>query len=318
MPEQTNGYHVTNRVSCAPPYSAHPPRKLYIPRQIRRRTDLTLCIAAETWVENNDSPCLVLCADRQIETPTSTAETALKIIGMGNGWHGMYSGDVASAMESIAIISERLQSSRDASRLQSLKIVRAGVADYRKRVANAQVSNRLAISYDEFLKNGRKKLPSDVFRSVLQEIQESQLGFQLILAGFAESRTRIFVVDRHGNTWQQDNFATIGTGSANAESMLFFRSQQIETLLPQTLYNVFEAKRFGESSPGVGKQTDILVSWPDRYMLLSIPRLALLYSLYEKLGPKRTELAKKDRDILLEALEASATPNGAFSSSSEP
>lgn len=263
---------------------------------------MTLCIAAETWVENNDSPCLVLCADRQIETPTSKAETALKIIGMGGAWQGMYSGDVAAAMELIAIIGERLQSSPNASRLESLELVRAGVAEYRKRFASALVSNRLAIPYDEFLKNGKKKLPPDVFRSVLQEIQDSQLGLQLIVTGFAENRARIFVIDHYGNVSHQDNFAAIGTGASNAESMLFFRSQQVETLLPQSLYNVFEAKRFAESSPGVGEQTDILVSWPHHNTMLSIIKISILYALYEKLGPKRTELENKDKNMLLEIL----------------
>lgn len=54
----------------------------------------------------------------------------------------------------------------------------------------------------------------------------------------------------------------IGTGSYTAEPALHAREQMFNTLVEDTVYNVYEAKRFGESSPYVGSETVLYAFTP--------------------------------------------------------
>jgi len=282
-----------------------PPVKPYIRRrhkpEPKKERAVTLCIAAETW-DTDNTPCYVLCADRQIESATSKAEIGLKIVAIGRGWHSMYAGDVDRAGELIFIIGKDLQECATLDRDHVPEVLRNSVRQLKERLANSLLNSRLAISYDRFLQTGKKELPPTVFREILQEVQELEIGCELIVAGFLDSRTRLFHIDRYGAVSHREHFVAIGVGATNAEAMLYFREQQIPTRLFQSVYNVFEAKRFGESSPSVGPATDMVVSWPDRHNFVPEIRQTLFEPLYHKYGPRKINLEDSDMELVKEII----------------
>jgi hypothetical protein len=113
------------------------------------------------------------------------------------------------------------------------------------------------------------------------------LETDLIIAGFVDKSVEIYQTDAKGNAWPVEDFAVIGEGAYLAEATLMRRAQSSMRTLDETLYNVFEAKKYAESVGSVGPATSLMVLHTDGECrgVNSNVRVQLK-SLFSEYGPK--------------------------------
>ncbi len=89
-------------------------------------------------------------------------------------------------------------------------------------------------------------------------------AIQSIVMGVDIGGSHIYLVDNHGTSCQDfAGFAAIGSGYWHANSYLMFAGHVKTKPLPETLLNVYSAKKRSEVSPGVGRNTDMVMIAPD-------------------------------------------------------
>jgi hypothetical protein len=223
---------------------------------------MSLCIAA--IAKEKDADRVVICTDKQVSTSHEKAETETKGRIIAHDLMVLYAGIISNAHELVGIYIKHLN--RHPLNLKNddpFEPLRTPPQVYRQRQINELVQARLGISYDRFLKNGKKELDPEIFRETLFDISRIEVGVHLVICGFVGGKAaKVFLFDGVRVT-EESHFACIGTGAAAAQHSLFRQGQDSDAPFGQTLYNVWEAKKFGELAPTVGeRKTDILMLEP--------------------------------------------------------
>jgi hypothetical protein len=118
---------------------------------------------------------------------------------------------------------------------------------------------------------------------------------QVYVSGFVEGEAVIIFADQ-SDAYEPPPWSAIGTGAASAEGILNWRLKNSTpdpfSSLSEVLYYVYEAKRFGETSPHVGPITEMIIVAPPRenssqpcLQFVSPEHLAFLEREYKKFGP---------------------------------
>lgn len=248
--------------------------------------DVTVCIAAVCRFED-DQRGFVLCADRKVGNDLGSADVMLKIRALPNGWRCLTAG---TKPEIDALLRLYRPLFRDTANLQPDTIDRTMKRAQEQRklaLADEYVQSRFAISFDEFNRYGKERLPPELHFDARQEIGHLSLKTELILVGFINGLPELYYSDERGKVRATDDFAAVGAGAALAESALLRRSQTNITRLEQTIYNVYEAKRYAQSNSNVGERMTLLIHRPDGKTFTPAKGItAQLESLYTDYGPK--------------------------------
>jgi hypothetical protein len=115
----------------------------------------------------------------------------------------------------------------------------------------------------------------------------------MIFAGFVEGLPILYEL-RKEEVREATHFAMIGTGAYTAEPAMHARAHTEHATLSEALYNTFEAKKIGETSPFVGAKTTMAVIHPPnekskdhiRAQLVTEDGLKHLGKLFRRYGPK--------------------------------
>ncbi len=233
---------------------------------------MTLCIAAIAN-EPDTGSCIVSCFDKRGENKFTSAQTEMKFRYLGGYWFALLAGDIFQANELIGMYRAHLRD-RELSKDGAIEELRKPVEAFREKLVNRLVASRFSMTYREFLAIGAQ-FPADIYRDTCSDIVALELDCELILLGFVERHPMIFIVDQDCSVSTDDwlGFAAIGSGSTLAEAWLNFREQTKWMALGQTMYHLWEAKKFADRAPGVGEKTELTVlslnslrymsTWPD-------------------------------------------------------
>lgn len=214
---------------------------------------MTLCIAAHSGSD------IILCFDRQVGDDFSTSETALK-------WWCPLGRPTLCALW-------------------------AGPTDHVEDILGACVSH---LGPQELTLENYKAEIRTAFKNgkdVLLERGIKKTTTQLIVAGFIQCIPKLVYVDSH-EAFSLPEFAAIGTGCVIADAMLRWRRCNKYMPLEEVMYYVYGAKKLGEMSPHVGKQTSVLVaslkSHTDGYVVayVSVKDLTELDDSFSRFGPQ--------------------------------
>jgi hypothetical protein len=258
---------------------------------------MTLCIAAAA--SGNEERYVVCCVDRRIEDSVSGSDTGYKVKKLPNGWGALLAGEIARAEELLTIYASELDNDDESPR-EYLEKLRRPAYQLKSRMIAEYTQSNFGLSYQDFLKLGSESmLPREVFAEAIYSIQRIEIPCELILFKAEGSGSRIFTVDGSCGVSKHPAFATIGSGSVVANVWLHFRQQRATVSLAETLYNVFEAKKFAENAPGVGSATKVLcISSSDRLAILTDE--AAYLKLFRKCGPRtpvQDRLEEVDEDF---------------------
>jgi len=269
---------------------------------------MTLCVAALARVPNTSickTNVAVYAADFQSEGEIAKAEIGKKVAQAGRDHHiVMISGSYSRAVDLAQSISHYLG---DPSKLgQGFQShLELAVLTQKQHLANEYVIGALGMDYEEFLKVGKDKLPSDVYRDMVSSITRQTLDCTLLVIAFAQMNPILYRIHESGMVENCEHFAAIGSGYYIAESTLFQREQNDDEAVGRTIYNVYEAMRLGSYAPGVGKKFQMWIAeWEydcdDREEDEEVTDLgmvirseitpayfAILEKLYRKYGPKK-------------------------------
>lgn len=232
---------------------------------------VTLCLAA-TCVDDSRGvlePCVVACADQRLESEWVGADVAFKSTVLAPGWMAMGAGPVDQIFRIVSSFQNSLLG---------------------KRLTLLNIQEELESAAKRHLKSWRAHLRS-------LKIND-EWNCELIVGGFALANRgllmpKLFIVNQHHRTKEVPGFVSTGSGYWAAEIAFKQRFQNNrlnagdDTLtVRQALYYLYEAKRFGESAPGVGKATHLWVLTPDASRFVSQAGLDLLNDWYESFGLK--------------------------------
>jgi 20S proteasome alpha/beta subunit len=241
-----------------------PPKR---PARPPRETDMTLCIAAGVRkMDAGISDGLVCCWDLRVETEHASSDTGSKFRKVSEEWAALLAGDTQKADRLLDLLAVDFKG-RTIDRKEAISEIRRVVAEYKSELVNEYIQGLIGLSYEDLRKN-RATIPEAFYLQVFEEITRVSIGCDLILMNLKYKTPFVFHVYSNGMVDQARNFCAIGTGAPNAESWLHYRQQSLYRSLAESVLSVFEAKKFAEHAPGVGKKTRLAVIGPhDRVRL---------------------------------------------------
>lgn len=246
---------------------------------------MTLCVAGfgqDKIGERN----VVCCSDMRTETRSTGSETIYKFRKLSDQLGALYAGSVARADELMAIYVDYF-STKEIPARNAIEEFRKPPQILKRRLVEEYVQNTLALSYDDFLSRGTS-LPPSLYENATGEIARMDIGCQLILIPVPPKSRNLFTVDENGNVYEEQNFTAIGSGASNAIAWLHYRNHGQFTNVDTTLLHVWEAKKFSENAPGVGKQTNMVWIEHDAHMR-HLRSFARFEQLWKKFGPKNAK-----------------------------
>lgn len=245
-----------------------------------------------------------MCTDMLLSSGLGGAEVMLKQRLLPNSFYLLPAGDEAEIYlflnELRKVIPLGTSKPHDDEMLQ---MVRKAIGNRKYAKAEDYVMQSYGLSYEEFLASGRSRFPDDIYKQVLMDIRGIDLGMEGIITGFnAYDYALIIEFDSRGQTSIREDWATVGSGSLLASASLSHR-QQVDVRDPrQSLYIVYEAKKYAERVGSVGKQTTLNILAPSGEVRRITPEIKeALDGLFKKLGPQpipvEIEELKKERDL---------------------
>jgi 20S proteasome alpha/beta subunit len=241
---------------------------------------LTLCIAAVCEYKKKD--CIVLCSDRKITQGDTSSETGDKLSWFIPRWPTVYAGTIGRAQELIDAYRKELKG-RQFKTSTILNIFKRVPLAYKKRLQDERAHQLVGLSYAHFLK---RKSSFPKYEDLLDVITNPDIECELILAGFFKKDPYLFVVGTDASVAYEDDFAAIGSGADLAIAVLRDRKQHSGLSLSDTLYRVYEAKRFAQMEAHVGTKTFVDIVFP--------------YGKDENKKVRIRSVSKKGRDLLAE------------------
>jgi hypothetical protein len=253
---------------------------------------MTLCIAAKSRDEVGLAG-VVCCFDAHISTDTYGSDTEIKLRHLPNCWGALYSGKQHRADELLGLLREVLQEEIIGNVLAALRVP---VMQYKRNLVHEYLNATYGLGYEEFYSATHGHLSEEEVRSAIVGIKSLYTDCQLILFRIAGQSGDIYTVDYNFAVAQCSNFAAIGTGADTSLAWLHFRKQNVGTRVDQTIYNLFEAKKFANfaHAPGVGDRTRLIFLCSHEEMNVINERgLETLEKRYHRYGPREQAESRK-------------------------
>lgn len=280
---------------------------------------MTVCIAAVC--KDGEDEKIVLCTDKKLSSGLGSTETGQKSRRIQKYWRLLTAGDEPDIEALEKLYRQRFKPTENRTAEKIDESIKWPLRQRKKDLSDEYTYSRFNISYDDFLLRGKAQLPEEDFRDAIRKIASININANLIIAGFIDESPEIYYTDEYGSVKAAHDFAVVGEGQYIAHSVLARREQSTNSTLHETLYNVYEAKRYSEAVGSVGEETLLAVLSSDGTRLLSSTMLdEQLDKLYVKYGPQKLPyrfalegiLYWRDEKILDQiAKEAAARPAAA-------
>lgn len=253
-----------------------------------RERKVTVCIAAEC--RDGDDAAFVLCSDFRANTSIGHSESMVKMRRLPHGFRCLTAGDDVEIYSTVPIFEKFLSELESPDETNVKVAIEAALTERKRQKAARLVSGRYALTYDQFIDIGKQKLPEDAFRKTIGDIERIHIDASFIFVGFPEGFPMIVQTEQDGTAWIREDFATIGEGSYLAQASMLFRTHMDTSLLVNTLFNVYEAKKAAERVGSVGLKTMLLIYKSNGEVRSFHPddpnAFAELDALHDQLGPK--------------------------------
>lgn len=260
------------------------------------RRNMTICMAA-ACDEYTSDPKIVTCTDWKISGTLGSAQTMLKNRPVGIGWRCLTAGTDRDILAVMSLLHAQFNAhhfpegqpqQKHVDETKIKKLIERALFQRKRDKAEQLIRGKFAIPYDEFLATGKVRLPDDSFRSAMTEVELTEIDAEFIIVGFCEGTYATLLKTNHKcDVSIFEDFVTIGEGGYLAQAMLMYRAQSHTLSFGQTVYNVYEAKRFAEGAPTVGPDTTIAILHKDGHTDLLVNIMPHLQNLYDSFGPHK-------------------------------
>lgn len=251
---------------------------------------MTVCIAASC----ESAKKIVIAADRMLTFmhPTNlefeTDET--KIEELSPSCVALVSGNNPYAMELLEKSRKKIGGNPSIEIEQVFTIVKNNYIETRmEKIDTSIIRTNLGPDWISFLGKGGGTLPAylqpqgQIYQQLCMFMQQFNLNVEIIIAGADESKAHVAIITHPGILVLLDKlgYGAIGSGGMHANISLSLKGQSAKKKLPETLYNVYAAKRAAEAAPGVGQSTDMAVIENRKILYCGEPVLAELKKIYD-------------------------------------
>lgn len=250
--------------------------------------DMTLCIAAVAYgYEPPHVQRIAICADWQTASPQGSSETTPKLRGLGQNWYCLTAG----SMVAIPTIHRMLKTKFSGVKIDEVTLrptLCEVVEQYKQSLAQEFISTRFAMSLEEFKVTGKERLPPEIHGAAWRQITEMKIGAEFIILGFIEGSPTLCKIEDDGRVTYREQYATIGDGGPLAMTSLLQRRQRESDTIHETLYNLYEAKKYAETLPSVGRKETTLgfIEADGKLHYLRSTNAHVYAELYDAYGPK--------------------------------
>jgi 20S proteasome alpha/beta subunit len=258
---------------------------------------VTVCIGAVC----EDGRAAVVAADRmvtygapmslQIEPPYHK-----KIKTLSDGAVLLFSGSVPDGED---VAARSLAAIRAMTKPATAAVAEAARQAYedtkRKRVEDSILKPFLGVNFAQFQALVAQSAASQLLAQIQGLIMQNNLQLEIMVAGIDDAGAHLFAIQHPGVLlpMQTTGFTAIGSGGTHAAVRISLGGQAPAVKLPETIYNVYEAKRAAEVAPGVGALTDLAVLTAKGVAFLNEAQLTEMAAFHKKEpGLKPAELAK--------------------------
>lgn len=209
----------------------------------------------------------------------------------------MSAGSALLPSEFLEILQEKIEKVRVPP--SSVRKVANIAVDTYKLVRINTIENRILSKYGiqwseykQFLSSG--KMP-EVFYRIVGQVEEFRLELDVIIAGVDNSGAHIYVIDNPGDISSFDDigYTAIGSGSYHAIRSFIENNYSIDLPLNIATYVVYEAKKYAECAPGVGKQTELVIINESGIYIVKEELMQTLDNIYESKIKKINNLRKE-------------------------
>lgn len=261
---------------------------------------MTVCIAA-VCEENTPDAKIILATDTKVSGALGSSETMLKNRFLSPSWRCLTSGSDTDIIATVALLKKHFRKAA-VDETNVVHVIRTALNERKSEKANELIQGKYAISYTEFLATGRSRLPDDLFRAATTEVELIRINADFIIVGHDSSKSAL-LVEANGRCEVaiKEDFVAIGEGGYLAQASLLNRSHSYVDAFAETLYAVYEAKRFAEGAPSVGRNTQLNVLHSNGlYEIVQLSGMTFLASQYEQLSRRKIPTLKIEPNFLID------------------
>jgi hypothetical protein len=257
---------------------------------VERRT-MTIGIAAVADLGGKDlKKAIVFCSDSRMSGPLGTAELKSKDHMIREGWICLVSGYETEALAVVSLLKKHFERPDTVDETNVKMLVQAALNERKLEKIEELIQGKLAISYEDFIKFGKEKFPEDYFRDTITAIDAVTVPAPCIIGGFADGEPVLLDTTERCKVSIREDFVTVGEGTHLATASLLQRNHIEINSLNETLYNVYEAKKFAEGVKSVGERTSLVVLYHTnmwhRVSMVDPTVKGIFNSKYQKYGPQ--------------------------------
>ncbi len=258
---------------------------------------MTVCVGAAC----QGGKAVVVAADRMITfgppMMLNTEPVAFtKIKTITDRVVALFAGSVPEAEDILS--RARLYASNSSGDIPAIaEAVRAAYADLKARRAEETIlAPCLGTNFAGFQQMVTQSSSSQLLQQILGLLVQHNLGTDVLVAGIDASGAHLYMVTHPGQLQLVGplGYAAIGSGGVHAAVRISLARHTDSASLVDTIYNVYEAKRAAEISPGVGTMTDMAVLRDGK--LYPVPEKTL--TLLGEFHKERPELSPEESDRL--------------------
>jgi hypothetical protein len=223
---------------------------------------MTICI---TGISESG---IIFVSDSMISTEEFSGDRiAFKLVALHDDWKALYAGNDLARVTPMSrricqYMEEAGKSEGPCSHVDIEEAIRrAWKEELRIRIED-RVLNRYLLTTRDFLQHGETYFGSQ-YQSMKYQIDEIRLGFELLVAGYdSYERPNILSIADPGGIVHHTpyRFWAIGSGANSAISHFFsYKGDFFPEEHNSVVYKCVAAKFAAESSPGVGKNTTVVI-----------------------------------------------------------
>lgn len=247
---------------------------------------MTVCIAAVCEIAKGER-MLVLCADGKGSSPLGSKEQMLKIRLIAPRWRCLTAGADDEVNAILPLFRKHVGGLNPIDETNIVPAVKAALQERKSQRADEHTQRKWGMSFAEF-RRARSEFPEEEYRSDMFAIGQITLDLDCLLCGFLDDNLPMIIQANgtHGVSVCED-FAVAGSGSHLAQYGLLYREHYDSDSFKKTVCSVYEAKRYAERTPNVGKATFLLIVRPDEPACMLHPDgQAHLSNQFDMFGPK--------------------------------
>ena len=240
---------------------------------------MTVCISSIGRYDSGEE-VIVLGADKMLTNSYLEAQfehPISKYKQIGNRYVCMLAGNPLIFDEIIKVVSINDEYDEAMHKIQQNLLEM-----YYKRIER-ELLNTYKLTWSFVEEALKSQIENQYMDELMKKILEYNLGTDIMLTGFSGKESMISTIsEARTDQFREIGFAVIGSGYTEATNTLLFQRQSRDTLLQETIYNVYKAKRNAEVSSGVGKESDFLIHTKDRIKSVGKEDLDILGNIYEE------------------------------------